>query len=159
MNPLDLDHGKIKLDLVESDATTMKRWIQIASIIILLPFIGKILFLETGLLAQTLYRLSMVCQCNHGSKNEIHKDEDPTPSKRITCHLTKGSGPHHCSCAKKKSATKVLQSQSMNPSFPFATKFLNLIAYDAIILPNNKIVLLLNGFSHPPDKPPRFHFT
>lgn len=137
----------------------MKRWIQIASILILLPFIGKILFLETGLLAQSLYQLSIVCHCNHGSKNEIHREEDPTPSKRITCHLTKSSGPHQCSCAKKKSATKVLQSQLMNPSFPFESKFLNKIAYDVIILPFKINFHLLTGFSHPPDKPPRHNLT
>lgn len=137
----------------------MKRWIQIASILILLPFIGKILFLETGLLAQSLYQLSMVCHCNHGSKNEVHREEDPKPSKRITCHLTKGHGPHRCSCAKKKSATKVIQSQLMNPSFPFESKFLNKIAYEVIILPCKTTFHLLTGFSHPPDKPPRYFFT
>lgn len=136
----------------------MKRWIQIVSVLILLPFIGKILFLETGLLAQSLYRLSMVCHCNHGSKNEIHREEDSHQSKRITCHLTKQSGPHQCSCSKKKSATKVLQSQSMNPSFPFETKFQNQIAYDVLILPIPTNVHLLNGFSLPPDKPPRLTF-
>ncbi|EMY71481.1 LIC_11090 family protein [Leptospira vanthielii] len=137
----------------------MKRWLQIASVLILLPFIGKILFLETGLLAQSMYRLSMVCHCNHGSKNEIHKEEDSPPSHRITCHLTKGSGPHQCSCAKKKSATKILQSQSMNPNFTTETKLNNLIAYDVIILPFQIHFHLLTGFSHPPDKPPRHTLT
>ncbi|MCW7469528.1 LIC_11090 family protein [Leptospira kanakyensis] len=134
----------------------MKRWLQIASVLILLPFIGKILFLETGLLAQSMYRLSMVCHCNHGSKNEIHRNEDsPTPT-RITCHLTKNSGQHQCSCAKKKSATKVLQSQLMNPSFTSETKFhqsMQLIISTFFTISN---VNLSNGFSHLPEKPPRF---
>ncbi|TGK50698.1 hypothetical protein EHQ16_04450 [Leptospira kanakyensis] len=134
----------------------MKRWLQIASVLILLPFIGKILFLETGLLAQSMYRLSMVCHCNHGSKNEIHRNEDsPTPT-RITCHLTKNSGQHQCSCAKKKSATKVLQSQLMNPSFTSETKFhqtMQLIKTTFFTISN---VNLSNGYSHLPEKPPRF---
>ncbi|TGL44586.1 LIC_11090 family protein [Leptospira perdikensis] len=137
----------------------MKRWLQIASVLILLPFIGKILFLETGLFAQSMYRLSMICHCNHGSKNEIHRDENTDQTKRITCLLRKGSGPHQCSCSKKKSATKVLQSQSMNPSFPFETKFQNQISYDALIFSFQTNTHLLIGFSHPPDKPPRHTFS
>ncbi|MCG6139124.1 LIC_11090 family protein [Leptospira mtsangambouensis] len=133
----------------------MKRWLQIASVLILLPFIGKVLFLETGLLAQSMYQLSMICHCNHGSKNEIHKEEDSPHSKRIVCHLTKDSGPHVCSCAKKKSATKVLQSQSMNPSFAAETKFNPLITYDIVILAFQPGAHLRNGFAHLPYKPPR----
>ncbi|TGL86255.1 hypothetical protein EHQ68_13060 [Leptospira congkakensis] len=137
----------------------MKRWLQIASVLILLPFIGKILFLETGLLAQSMYKLSLVCHCNHGSKNEIHKEEDsPTPT-RITCHLTKNSGQHQCSCAKKKSVTKVLQSQLMNPSFTTETKFnqtMNLVATSFPILSNSNLPI---GFTHLPYKPPRSNFT
>ncbi|MCW7480516.1 LIC_11090 family protein [Leptospira kanakyensis] len=137
----------------------MKRWLQIASVLILLPFIGKILFLETGLLAQSMYRLSMVCHCNHGSKNEIHRNEDsPTPT-RITCHLTKNSGQHQCSCAKKKSATKVLQSQLMNPSFTSETKFHQTMQLTITTFLTISNVNLSNGYSHLPEKPPRFKIS
>ncbi|PJZ46364.1 LIC_11090 family protein [Leptospira brenneri] len=132
----------------------MKRSLQIVSVLILLPFIGKILFLETGLLAQSMYQLSMICHCNHGSKNEIHKEES-SPTNRITCHLTKGNGLHPCSCTKRKSATKTLQSQSMNPSFNCETQFIQLITYDTIILSFFIGSHLPSGFSHLPYKPPR----
>lgn len=133
----------------------MKRWLQIASVLILLPFIGKILFLETGLLAQSMYQLSMICHCNHGTKNEIHKEENSPPSQRIVCLLTRESGPHVCSCAKKKSATKILQSQSMNPNFATENKYNPIITYEALIIAFHSDPHLLNGFAKLPYKPPR----
>ncbi|TGL56971.1 hypothetical protein EHQ59_00470 [Leptospira kemamanensis] len=135
--------------------TMMKRWIQIITIVVLLPFIGKILFLESGLFAQSLYQLSLVCHCNHNSDSEVHHYAESLPKKRMTCHLKKGSGSHTCTCSKKKMATKIIQSQSMNPSYAKTDSNVYQRELDLVfiqILPNQ---ILPMGFYHLPDKPPK----
>lgn len=137
----------------------MKRWIQTMAIIILIPFLGKILFLESGLFAQSLYQLSMVCHCNHNSESEIHHDTETLPKTRMTCHLKKGKGPHTCTCSKKKMATKIIQSQSMNPSYTIDFQNPSGIQLDSILYKKYTHQNLPMGFYHLPDKPPKYNIS
>ncbi|TGM36410.1 hypothetical protein EHQ75_14815 [Leptospira levettii] len=132
-----------------------KCWITIITILVLVPFLGKILFLESGLFAQSLYQLSMVCHCNHNSESEVHHDSESTPKKRMTCHLKKSSGTHTCTCSKKKMATKIIQSQSMNPSYVNFIKIQNRILFDLFSITSSISLILTLGYDHLPDKPPR----
>lgn len=133
-----------------------KCWITIITMLVLVPFLGKILFLESGLFAQSLYQLSMVCHCNHNSESEVHHDSESTPKTRMTCHLNKTSSAHTCTCSKKKMATKIIQSQSMNPSYVNPIKFQNRILFDLLPIKISNSQNLPLGYSHLPDKPPRF---
>ncbi|WP_439957313.1 LIC_11090 family protein [Leptospira ellinghausenii] len=123
--------------------------------LVLVPFLGKILFLESGLFAQSLYQLSMVCHCNHNSESEVHHASGSTPKTRMTCHLKKTSSVHTCTCSKKKMATKIIQSQSMNPSYVNSIKFQNRILFDLLPIKTSISQNLPLGYSHLPDKPPR----
>ncbi|TGL62941.1 hypothetical protein EHQ58_01980 [Leptospira ognonensis] len=134
----------------------MKRWLQILSLLLLLPFINKVLFLESGIFAQSLYNLSMVCHCNHSSKEEVHTDVASVSTKRSTCKLAKGHGAaHQCGCAKKKSANKIVHSQSLNPNYLSES---NIAIYpkksETNFLSESNFQLAI-GFSHLPFKPPR----
>ncbi|WP_083929993.1 LIC_11090 family protein [Leptospira yanagawae] len=135
----------------------MNRWIQIIAILFLIPFFGKILLLESGLFAQSLYELSMVCHCNHSSPSEAHQESENFPKKRITCHLKRTTGPHICTCSKKKMATKIIQSQSMNPNFANDLETINLLQLDPILITKGFNLLLPLGFCQLLDKPPK-HF-
>ncbi|MCW7461385.1 hypothetical protein ND812_04710 [Leptospira sp. 3 VSF25] len=55
-------------------------------------------------------------------------------------------------------ATKIIQSQSMNPSYVNSIKFQNRIRFDLLPIESSFSSNLPLGYSHLPDKPPR-HLT
>lgn len=135
-------------------------------------FFSKVLFLESGLFAYSIYAESSICKCNHSSKKEIHsaksaRDEEALFATAIThleeaalkdlpnCYSAKKKEVHKCSCSKKKNSSNIIHSQLINPSFlGFQTiSFLPNIELSYLILMDQDD--LLTGLSPIPDKPPR----
>ncbi|MCZ8157617.1 MAG: hypothetical protein O9264_15965 [Leptospira sp.] len=133
----------------------MKRRLQILALLLLFPIINKVLFLESGVFAHSLYTLSMLCHCNHASENEVHSEDTSTKIKRSTCKMRKGQGIHLCGCSKKRTANKILHSQTFNPSY-VTENITGMFLRKLERFYRSEISFqLANGFSHLPYKPPR----
>jgi hypothetical protein len=135
-------------------------------------FLSKVLFLESGLFACSIYAESSICKCNHSSMNEKHttriaKDEEALFAIAIThlgedaltelsnCHSTKKNEVHKCSCSKKKNTSNIIHSQLINPNFLGIQPIQFLPYIESSYLVSTDRDDLLNGLSPIPDKPPR----
>ncbi|MBE7412386.1 MAG: hypothetical protein L6Q54_14845 [Leptospiraceae bacterium] len=136
-----------------------------------LIFFCKVVFIESGIFASSLYFQSQICECNHSSDKEIHNSVSSSPEDLIfqskteklqieenkefpNCHSAKNNETHKCSCTKKKHSSNSIQSQSMNPNFLiFAFSFTPQIESSIAFASDSNN--LLNGHSQIPDEPPK----
>ena len=115
-----------------------------------------LLFLNTIYIAE-VYSFSSnnskkICNCNHNSEKEIHKDDSAFKSES-DCHTTKKNPSHRCVCktskSKKNSIQKVSQPLLIQEIFNFYPniQIINSLTY--------LLEIILSGFDIKIIKPPQ----
>ncbi len=105
----------------------MRLW-RSSSLVLLVTVLIQIAFLQSGLLGTCLEKITAICQCNHGSRKEVHANPEDSRFKAKkgisakqsnvsatvlpNCHSAKNGETHACSCSKKKERFSELKIQS-----------------------------------------------
>lgn len=132
----------------------------------------QVTFLQNGLLGTCLEQISSICQCNHGSRKEVHAHSEDShfqnPKKNtlkstsskskntlVNCHSAKPGEAHACSCSKKKGKFAELQIQSQKWIVSKETAFSPLVSLILLISPFESLSLQL-GETKSLYRPPKF---